>query len=181
MVRKSVVAFGLFAVLLVGAIWTPLTFRNSPSALTAETETVAVADEAPEAPEAPVKLEDTPAAQAFTLFSAVYQAAYDAKELAAFGRDVIGLPVVWLGKITDVPVTGEHLVVVPLVSAANKNFEVFVVAKLSDPNLKLADVAKAGNLIILEGVITSGGTSGPIVTANQFMIGKPKDDTNKVE
>ena len=179
MVRKSIVAFGLLAALLVGAIWLPLNFRGSGTPLVSEqtTETVTVTDEAP----AEVKLEETPAAQAFTLYSAIYQAALDEKELAQFEKETVGLPVVWLGKIVDVPATGEHLVIVPLVSAANENFEVFVVAKLDDPNVKLSEIAEVGNLIILDGVITSGGTSGPIVTANQFMIGKLKDDTAKVE
>ena len=180
MVRKLVVSLGLLSVLLIGAIWAPLNFRNSGPDLAAETETVtiSVADEAP--PEPP-KIEDHPAAQSFTLFSAVYQAASDAKELAKFEKDVTGLPVIWIGKITDVPNTGEHLVVAPLVSAANAGFDAFVVAKLDDPALKLADIAKAGNLIMLEGTITSFGTNGPIVTVSRFAIGTEKNDEAKVE
>lgn len=180
MVRKIFLGFGLLAVLLIGAIWTPLTFRNSDTttvALVSET----VVDEAPEAPAAPPKLEDHPAAQSLILFNAIYDAEYEAKDLAAFERQATGIPVVWLGKIKDVPATGEHLVVVPLVPKDGSNFDVFVVAKLDDPNTKLKDVAEAGNLIILKGVITSFGTNGPIVTAEQFMIGKPKNDDAKVE
>ena len=178
MVRKLVVSLGLLSVLLIGAIWAPLNFRNAGTDLAAETETVtiSVAEETP-APEP--KIEDHPAAQSLTLFSAIYAATAEAKDLAALEKDVVGAPVVWLGEIKDVPNTGEHLVVVPLASA-DKNFDVFVVAKL-DGDTKLADVAKAGNLIILEGTITSFGTNGPIVTASRFAIGTRKNDEAKVE
>ncbi len=176
MVRKFLTAFGLLAVLLLGAIWAPLNFRST--GLVADTQTTAVAEEAPAAPEP--KIEDHPAAQSLLLFGAIYQATAEAKDLAAFEKEVTGMPVVWLGEIKDVPNTGEHLVVVPLVTEGNPSFDVFVVAKL-DGDTKLADVAKAGNLIILEGTITSFGTNGPIVTASRFAIGTRKNDEAKVE
>ena len=156
MVRQFVVALGLFAVLC----------------------TAALAQEAP--PQAPPKLEDHPLAVAFKDFSKAYQAAEDASTLGKFEESVAGQPVVWIGVITDIPATGQHLVVEPLVSEAKKGFEAFIVAKL-ETGESLATIAKPGQRIMLQGVITSLGTSGPIVVAQRFALEQKPNDAEKVE
>ncbi len=82
------------------------------------------------------------------------------------------MEIVWLGVVKDIPKTGEHLVVVPLVSEADKDFEVFVSAKIEGKSL--AEIAKPGQKIILMGTITGLGTSGPLVTASRFALEQPK-------